>query len=399
MKLLFHANRFPYPPFRGDKLKIYNLAKRLSQKHELHLLTFLEDANDLQYLKELESIFTAIYLVPLSKKKVYTNSIKTVFKNKPIQVGYFESDEMQQKVDKLIAAQEYDAVHIQHIRLAQFWQKHQHVPRILDLPDAFSLYWKRRIENTAGLHKLFAKLEYKRLAAYEQVIKNFPLALVCSQEDMAYLKDVQGINNVALLPNGVDTQTFHNNPEIFPNNHTLLFTGNMDYAPNVDGVCYFVEAILPLIKAQVPHVQLIIAGQRPVDKVKALANDTIQVTGFIPNLADIYKEATLVVSPLRFGAGTQNKVLEAMSMGIAVVSMQVGFDGLNIEQGEGVYKEMLPQDFANRCVHLLQHPDERIACGKRGQKVIQERYAWETIAEQLSGYFGQVISKVNGTSS
>jgi sugar transferase (PEP-CTERM/EpsH1 system associated) len=391
MKLLFHANRFPYPPFRGDKLKIYNIAKKLAHKHELHLLTFLEDEADLQYIDELKEIFTAIYLVRLPKYKVYKNAISGIFSTMPIQVAYFKSSEMQQKVNELVATQNYDAVHIQHIRLAQFWENHTNVPRILDLPDAFSLYWKRRIDNSKGFSKLFAKLEYKRLFAYESILNKFPKVLVCSQEDMQYLKTAKGINNIDLLHNGVDTELFANNPEVYKNDNVILFTGNMDYAPNVDGVCYFAEQIYPLIKAKMPHVKFIIAGQRPVAKVKALANDDISVTGFIPVLADMYKEATIVVSPLRFGAGTQNKVLEAMSMGIAVVSMKVGFDGLNIQQGEGVYKEMLPQDFANRCIELLQNPQIRIDCGKKGQVVINKNYAWSTIVNKLDAYFNEII--------
>lgn len=396
MKLLFHANRFPYPPFRGDKLKIYNLARQLCKNHELHLLTFLEDEQDKQYIDKLGEIFTAIYLVPLPKSKVYTNSLRTLFSNKPVQVGYFESRAMQEKIQQLVSVQQYDAVHIQHIRLAQFWMSYTGLPRILDLPDAFSLYWKRRIDNTSGFSRMFAAMEYKRLKAYEQHISRFPLALVCSREDKEYLEQEQGLDNIALLPNGVDTATFHNDPDSYPDNRTILFTGNMDYAPNVDGVCYFTEEIFPLIKQQLPDARFIIAGQRPVDKVKALAGKDITVTGFIPNLADIYKEAALVVSPLRFGAGTQNKVLEAMSMGIAVVSMDVGFGGLDIRQGQGVFRATSAREFAEQCVHLLLHPGERIACGKAGQEVIRERYSWEQVAARLEGYFEQVIRHGKG---
>lgn len=391
MKLLFHANRFPYPPYRGDKLKIYNLAKQLSKHHELHLLTFLEDETDLQYMDQLSEVFAAVYLVKLPKHKVYFNSIKTLFSKTPIQVGYFESTEMATKVKELVAVQQYDAVHIQHIRLAQYWEDITSVPRILDLPDAFSLYWKRRIENSSGPSKLFAEMEFKRLKAYEQVLNKFPLALVCSAEDKKYLETEQGLNNVALLPNGVDTTTFTNNPEIYPDNKTLLFTGNMDYAPNVNGVIYFVSEIFPHIVKAIPDARFIIAGQRPIEKVKALARENIIVTGFIPELVTMYKEATLLVSPLRFGAGTQNKVLEAMSMGIAVVSMEVGYEGLGIQNGQGVFKEMDPVKFAEKCVHLMQHPEERIACGKAGQKVIEDRYAWHTIAKQLEQYFQSII--------
>src|ERR1700744_4113389 len=117
MKLLFTANRFPYPPYRGDKLKIFHLAKRLAQKHEVHLLTFLQDKNDLQYLPELKKIFKEIHLVPLSKFQSYTNSLFGFLYKEPFQVRYFHSSKMEAKIQELIVTQHYDAVHVQHLRM------------------------------------------------------------------------------------------------------------------------------------------------------------------------------------------------------------------------------------------------------------------------------------------
>jgi len=393
MKILFNANRFPYPPFRGDKLKIYNLAKQLSKHHELHLLTFLEDRSDLQYLPQLEAVFAKVHLIDLTKTQIYKNAAFAILGSTPLQVAYFQSAAMQAKVDELVATEHFDAVHIQHIRMAQFWRKHTTIPRILDLPDAFSLYWQRRVENSSGLKAQFNNIEYKRLLQYEKVINAFPLSLVCSKEDQQYLQQKQGIANVQLLPNGVDTQLF-SNPDInYEHETNILFTGNMDYAPNVDGVCYFAAEIFPIIKQAIPQARFIIAGQRPVEKVLALQNDDIDVTGFIPHLADIYKDAAIVVSPLRFGAGTQNKVLEAMSMAVPVVSMNVGFEGLNISSGEGVFLEPTGEAFAARCIHLMQNKAERQTVGQKGLQIIQARYTWEKIAEQLERYFQEVITK------
>jgi len=393
MKILFNANRFPYPPFRGDKLKIYNLAKQLSKHHELHLLTFLEDRSDLQYLPQLEAVFTKVHLIDLKKTQIYCNGALAILGQTPLQVAYFKSAAMQAKVDELVATEQFDAVHIQHIRMAQFWRKHTSTPRILDLPDAFSLYWQRRVENSSGLKAQFNTIEYKRLLKYERVINEFPLSLVCSKEDQQYLQQKQGIANVQLLPNGVDTKLF-SNPDInYEHETTLLFTGNMDYAPNVDGVCYFAAEIFPIIKQALPHIKFVIAGQRPVEKVLALQNEDINVTGFIPNLADIYKDAAIVVSPLRFGAGTQNKVLEAMSMAVPVVSMNVGFEGLNIASGEGVFLETTSLTFAERCIQLLQNKEARKSAGQKGLQVIQASYTWESIATKLEQYFIDIIKK------
>ncbi len=393
MKILFNANRFPYPPFRGDKLKIYHLAKRLAKKHELHLLTFLQDKDDLQYLPELKKIFKEIYLVPLPHAQSLVQSALGLFRPTPVQVSFFSSAAMSRKIEALLQEQVYDLVHVQHIRMAQYWQHRPTIPRILDLPDAYSLYWKRGIAIKSGIRKIFAKLEYHRLLRYEQVLHDFDLSLVCSTEDQEYLQQHIGIPRVGLLPNGVDLDTFSNPEHDYRQQHKLLFTGNMDYAPNVDAVCYFTKEILPVIREQLPDTQFIIAGQRPVKKVLDLASDHITVTGFVKDLATLYRQAAVVVAPLRFGAGTQNKVLEAMAMGVPVVSHSIGFKGLDIASGAGAYQELSATDFARRCVELLGSEPLRRATGRQGQQVIRRRFDWEVIAAQLEQYCDQLINK------
>jgi len=391
MKILFTANRFPYPPFRGDKLKIYHLAKRLCKKHELHLLTFLQDKNDLQYLPELKKIFREIHLVPLSKVQSYTNVLTAVFHKEPFQVRYFHAPEMEAMVKKLANANQYDAIHIQHLRMAPYWAPYKNIPRILDLPDAYSLYWKRRIDAKKGLVKLFNKIEQKRVFRYEQILNEYHMSLVCSKEDLEYLKLENGISNVRLLPNGVDLGTFSSEEHNYTQNRIILFTGNMDYAPNVDAVEYFTREIFPLIHEKIPDVKFIIAGQRPVKKVLDLAAENIEVTGFVPDLADMYSKAAVVVAPLRFGAGTQNKVLEAMAMGVPVISRNIGFNGLNIHSGQGVILALETREFADSCIEMLESEQMRRETGMMGRKIIQTQFDWDVIAAMLEGYFKEIV--------
>ena len=201
------------------------------------------------------------------------------------------------------------------------------------------------------------------------------------------------ITNLKLLPNGVDLDTFSGKVHDYAHNKTLLFTGNMDYAPNVDAVIYFVQDILPLIQAKFPKIKFIIAGQRPVPKVLALANEQVTVTGFIKDLSEVYNAASVVVAPLRFGAGTQNKVLEAMAMGVPVVCSNIGFKGLGIESGEGAFMETDAALFADRIVQLLGDKNLREQTGQKGATVIRERFSWDKIARQLEAYFEQIVRK------
>src|SRR5690606_18231057 len=372
MKILFNANRFPYPPFRGDKLKIYHLAKQLAKKHELHLLTFLQDKEDLQYLPQLKEIFTEIHLVPLPQWRSLANSTLGIFSPDPVQIAFFKSAAMHRRIDELLQQHRFDAIHVQHLRMAQYWNKRKSIPRILDLPDAFSLYWHRGIDIKSGPEKWFAQIEYKRLQRYEQVLNDFNLVLVCSAEDREYLQEKIGIQRVEVLPNGVDLETFSTPRHDYTQNQLLLFTGNMNYAPNVDAVRYFTKEIFPIIKERCPQVKFMIAGQNPVKKVKELASESVIVTGFVKDLSKMYQQAALVVAPLRFGAGTQNKVLEAMAMGVPVVSHHIGFSGLNIAAGQGAFQEKGVEAFAQRCIQLLESQDLRLKTGTAGREVIQE---------------------------
>lgn len=381
----------PYPPYRGDKLKIYNLASRLCKEHELHLLTFIETDADKQYVAELKKIFTKVETVHLPKWRSGWNCIKAVFSGEPLQIAYFHSAKMQKKVNELVKCESYDGIHVQHLRMAPYLQHRKDLPCILDLPDAFSLYWLRRQQiDKNSFRNAFEKTEQKRLEKFEAIIHDYRLALVCSQEDLEYLEKLHGASNLQLLPNGVDTVTFKARHHNYSHNNTLLFTGNMDYAPNVDSVIYFTEEILPEIRKQFPQVTFIIAGQRPLGQVKALANDHIQVTGFVKDLAEVYDQASIVVAPLRFGAGTQNKVLEAMAMGVPVVCSNVGFRGLGIESGEGTFMAADKEAFIKQVTDLLSSAQLRKTTGEKGMAVIRQRFDWDVIAKQLEGYFREV---------
>lgn len=391
MKILFLANRTPYPPYRGDKLKIYNLAKRLKERHELHLVTFAQTQEDLGYKAELEKVFTKVHFIYLPKWKSALSCVQAIWSAIPLQVLYFKSAAMSAKLAKVLKNDSFDAVHVQHLRMSPYLAGQNTIGRILDMPDAFSLYWERREKAEKNpILKWVNGLEQKRLVKYEQVMRLYDLSLVCSKEDQEYLQHKHEIDTIELLPNGVDLDTFAAKDHDYSHNKTLLFTGNMDYAPNVDAVQYFVADVLPKIRKVHPNVQFIIAGQRPVKKVLDLAADDIKVTGFIEDLAAVYNQASVVVAPLRFGAGTQNKVLESMAMGVPVVCSNIGFKGLGIESGEGAIMRTDPDGFAASVIQLLSSEDERRKVGEKGTSVIKSNFGWDAIAVQLEQFLFKV---------
>lgn len=393
MNILFVANRFPYPPYRGDKLKIFNLAKRLAADNNLFLITFIQDKKDYEYVGELEKIFKKIELVYLPK---YLSVLKCGIKmlsSKPFQIIYFESAEFRQKLKQYLNENEIDVIHTQHLRMSQYTENLTGYKRILDLPDAYSLYWERRTKMKSGLFKkLFHKVEFKKVLKYEEIIKKFDLNLVCSEEDKDFLIDKHKISYIDILPNGVDLSSFRNDSHDYSNLDRIIFTGNMDYFPNIDAVQYFVKEIFPSVREIYPAVKFYIVGQKPVEAVKNLASENVIVTGFVEDLGAEYKKSAIAVSPIRFGAGTMNKVLEPMAMGIPVVCTEIGFKGLGVKSGEGVLLGKTKEEFTQHILNLLSSKELREKTGRMGTKVIYENYDWDIIAKKLLNYFSSVYN-------
>jgi sugar transferase (PEP-CTERM/EpsH1 system associated) len=398
MRILFVANRMPYPPYRGDKLKIFNLMGELINKHEIHLLTIAENQQDLDSIQPLlqplgngSKIITRIDYIyrPIWVSAFYT--LMGAFSRKPFQIAFFQSDKFRKKLKNLLDTQQYDAIHVQHIRMAQYFEGIDKTNVILDLPDAFSMYWQRRKDKSRHiLQKFFAAVEFKRLYQFEQkMIPQFAKTLVCSTVDQSFLMESTGVR-VDLLENGVDVNQFYPRPEIEFVPGRILFTGNMSYAPNIDALHYFIEEIWPIVIQNFPDATFVIAGQKPGNWIQSLASDKITVTGFVQDLAKEYASAHVVISPLRIGAGTQNKVLEALSMNIPVVTTHVGYEGLELPKNAGALLSMDASEFANNILKLLNDIPFRNETGKMGGELIRAKFSWEAIAKKLEAYLMDV---------
>lgn len=400
LRVLFFANRIPYPPYRGDKLKIYNLASRLKDRHELHLITFAQTRAEFDYRGELEKIFDSVTLLYLPKWRSIWNCIlalNPLGKRVPFQVAYFRHPKMNGLLDSFLSENPIDVIHVQHMRMAQYMVDRTQYPRILDLPDAFSLYWERRKKVKRPLiNRIFDAVESRRVLRYEKVASQFDLNLACSIEDIGHLRKTHPGPDFELLRNGVNLDTFRFEGHDYKRTGTLLFTGNMDYAPNVDAVGHFVKNMLPRIREKC-DVRLVIAGQRPVQSVLDLASEYVEVTGFVEDLSKMYSDADVVIAPLRFGAGTQNKVLESLAMGVPVVCTNIGFEGLEVQSGEGVFLGKTDEEFIQHCVALLESADLRETTGSKGLQVARERFSWDVVSTQLEEYLLGLKTKTLST--
>jgi len=394
MRVLLLTPSLPFPPYRGDKLKIFNLVSILSRRHDIVILTFTASRKDEQYISEVRRFCSDVLTVRLPMWQSILQCALNVLSARPFQVAYYSSGRMRRLLSQTLRNGHFDVVHTHFIRMAQYSADLQGVPRLLDLTDAVSLYLERFLAAERNvLKRCLLKSEYTRMKRYERIITRYDRTMVCSLVDRKVLLNSAPGTRVELLENGVDLEYFAPNPGVQPESGTIICTGNMSYFPNANGVRYFVEEILPLVKLRVPGAKFLVVGQNPPATVRSLASDDVVVTGAVPDLRPYYLRSVVAVSPIRFGSGTLNKVLEPMAMGIPIVATPVGTEGLPIKDGEHLLIAESPSDFADRVVELLNDPAMRRRLAANALELVRTHFGWPGIADKLEAAYLDVVQQ------
>jgi sugar transferase (PEP-CTERM/EpsH1 system associated) len=398
VKILYLTSRFPYPPFRGDKLHLYNILKPLSRRHEVTLVSFIQRGTQVQWVDALRPLCHRIELVHLPAWRSLVQCLQVIFSKCPFQVAYFKSRAMNDLVHRVIAEEQPDVVHVHLIRMAQFVEADRKVPRVVDLTDATSLYLSRfRAASRSWLKKLLLSEELRRILDYEKVLAEFDLSLVCSPLDLSVMKDHVPRATLEIVRNAVDMSRFPPlDGAIRADPGRIIFTGNMTYFPNEDAARYMVNDILPLIRREIPDVRLFLVGQNPPASVRALAGAGVVVTGFVEDIRAEYARSAVAVAPIRFGAGTLYKILEPLALGIPVVTTSTGIGGVDLIAGEDILVGDDPQAFATHVVRLLRDPDlQRMMAARAAAKVLA-LHDWEIVAGKVEGVYRDVVNAHRG---
>jgi polysaccharide biosynthesis protein PslH len=395
MKLLFLTSRLPYPPFQGDRLKIYHILRILSRKHDITLLSFVESEAEAKLVENLYPFCSKIETVVHSKSKSYLRLLLNIFSRVPFQVAYYQSPKFSEKLDNLLKTNNFDVIHTHLIRLVPYTVTSP-IPRVLDLTDAISKYLKSRVDSTSNLIlKAAIYLELRRMLKYEPVLHRFNAVSVCSEVDRDELLKTAPSSNISLIRNGLDTEYFKPDENAIVEPYSIVFTGNMSYPPNEDGIVYFSKNVLPLVHDVLPQAKLYIVGKSPSSKLQSLASESIIVTGKVDDIRDYYKKAQVAICPIRFGAGTLNKVIEPMAMRIPVVSTSIACQGMNVtpitdiqtpipyDTDANIIFADSPTDFADALITLLNDPKLCRTIGSSGRRLVEREHDWEEIVAKL----------------
>ena len=409
MKILFLSLRCPYPPHRGDRIRSYNFIKQLSKHHAVTLVYFAEDESDIESAKHLQPFCERVEWVRFQRSFAFVNTGIHCLSRRPLQLHYWYAPQMQRKINQLLEEEAFELIHAQLFRMGQYVTEVKGPVKVLDLCDSLALNLSRRaeLESNPWLAKIkldctpkrfLVKLEEKRVRRYEvNIMKTFDCGTVVARFDRDYLLKQDDSLNLSIVPMGVDLEYFQPNPTT-QSAPLMLFTGTMNYFPNSDAAIYFCNEIFPRIRESYPNAAFYIVGNHPSDQVKRLeTQEGVVVTGYVPDVRPYFEKASVFVAPLRAGSGIQTKNLEAMAMGVPVVTTSVGAMGLEADIGKELLVADTPAGFAKHVVHLLSNAHSRETFAQTARTRVETHYSWEAIAERLKHVYAQAFHTPQST--
>lgn len=375
MKILVLLSRVPYPLDKGDKLRAFHQIKHLAKSHKIILCSLNDQPLHPQAIRVLNEFCQHTEIIQLTKKGILVNLFKSFFSGKPFQTGYFYSKNAQHKINELVNKFKPDHIYCQLIRVTEYIKAYHDIPKTIDYMDAFSTGIERRIKNAPWYLKLFLKLESNRLKKYETAIfDHFNNKTIITTQDKTLIKHPRN-NEIVVIPNGVDTDFFQ--PLSLKKEYDLVFTGNMNYPPNINSAEFLVKKILPLILKKYPDVTLLISGVTPSRSVLALQSKNVTVSGWIKDIRESYAKSKIFIAPMLIGTGLQNKLLEAMSMRLPCITSQLANNALDATNGENILIGNTPLEYANHIIHLLENEESRNKIAQNGYDFVRKKYNWD----------------------
>jgi polysaccharide biosynthesis protein PslH len=374
MKLFILLPRVPYPTEKGDKLRAFNQIKQLSKNHDLILCALNDSVLHEKAIPVLLKYCKSVHIIPISKITIVFSLIRTIFTDKPLQVGYYYNKSTARKILALIDFHKPDHIFCQLIRVAEY-VKGLPIPKTLDYQDVFSKGVERRLDSSPSYIKPFLRLEYRRLLKYEHdVFSVFDHKIIISKPDRDLIPHPDR-EMIVVVPNGVDTDYFK--PIENKKEFDLVFTGNMGYPPNINAAEFLVLKILPIILKRKPDISLLIAGANPHLRISVLKSANVEVTGWVSDMRECYAAARIFIAPMQIGTGLQNKLLEAMAMQVPCITSPLANQALQAKENEEILIARTPEEYADKVLLLLTNPDKSREIAMNGYNYVLRNYSWE----------------------
>lgn len=389
-RLLMLAHRPPNPPDKGDKIRSHHVLRHLSGCFDVSVGCLVDDATDLAHLDGLRTYATRVGHARIDGPARRLLAARALMTGQPVTVAHFFHPALQRQVDDWIDEAPFDAVFCYSSPMAEYVFRSRHAGgslrvarRVMDLIDADSVKWAQYAADAPPWSAWLYRREARTLSRYEQrIVDAFDRTFLVSRAEAALLGTDPRLGAYA---NGVDLDYFTPSPDRAPAEPPeIVFTGVMDYRPNVEGVQWFAREILPKVRERLTEARFVIVGSRPSPAVRRLAEHPgVIVTGRVPDVRAHVAPAAVCVAPLRIARGLQNKVLEAMAMGKPVVATPQAFEGIDAVPGRDACVVDTPDAFADAVVALVQDRQRAAAMGRSARAAMERAYRWDRVLAPL----------------
>lgn len=411
MRILFIT---PYPPSR-IRVRSYGFFMQLQSEHEVTLVTQCASERELADVAALRQEGYEVVAVAESRHRAMLRSGLALFSSHPLQAAYARSDDFTRVVSKLLDSRSFDVVHVEHLRgIASVETLAQSYPMVWDAVDCISLLFKQA---AVGGHSLSvratARLEHRRTKYYEaELLSKLRRVVVTSERDRramielreGHARDLRKPGGeagaaITVLPNGVDLEYFAPT-DLKRRRFNLVFSGKMSYHANVAAAAHLCQQIMPLIWQRRPEATLTIVGSSPPRVIRSLATDPrVEVTGYVDDIRPYIARAEVMVSPMVYSAGIQNKVLESMALGTPVVIDAGSASALSLRHDHALPVAHSPEDFAKAALNIMEDATLRAELSRKGRDYVEEQHNWRVITNRLVDIYLQTVEAPAGVTA
>ena len=392
MRILWLKTELLHPLDKGGKIRTYEMLKRLKLEHEVTYLSFVRPDEPRSTIERSSEYCHHLVTVPRNESRkygarFYLDLICSLGSALPFAIRKYRSRAMRRVIELEMRKRSYDVV------VCDFLVASINLPpvpcsaTVLFQHNVESMIWQRHFEVQKNSFKLaLFETQWRKMLEYERETSHrFGAVVAVSSIDRERMRNEFGLREVYDVPTGVDTDYF--SPcSVASNPFELVFTGSMDWAPNVDAILYFENSILPIISRAIPECTLTVVGRNPAPQLRQLEqrNSRIKITGRVEDIRDYVSRASAYIVPIRIGGGTRLKIYEAMAMGKPVISTSVGAEGLPLCDGEELLIADEPESFARAVVQVLMDAKLANRLGERARAVVCEKFGWEHAANRFA---------------
>jgi polysaccharide biosynthesis protein PslH len=392
MRILFLSRWYPFPPNNGSKLRIYNLLRGLSTKHEISLLSFVDQSDSEQDAHEIRSICQDVKVV---KYKPYRpNSLQAYlgyFSSTPRSVVDNYSEDMQKHIKREIESGVYDLVIASQLPMARYCQGLHRTPVLLEEVEVGVLFDQFTQAASTWRRFRYGLTWYKFRRYLANLLRSSAACTVVSDtEKRLVTQNIRCKLPIEVIPNCISLSDYQG-IAIGPQPNTLIYTGSFRYSANYEAMIWFVSEILPLIQAEIADVKLVITGDHAY--LPLPITNGVTLTGFVEDIRPFIAHSAVSIAPIRVGGGTRLKILEAMALRTPVVSTAKGAEGLNVTDDRDILIADSPDEYANAVCRLLREPALRNKLIENAYQLVAEKYNWIVVLPQFLDLIERIADK------